>query len=70
MRAATQMGFVPQGSAGSQWVRYAWSCGTIQPSVLSTVVDCSGNDVAVLRKGKITVGNIVDVLGYMPRVLT
>jgi L-threonylcarbamoyladenylate synthase len=45
-------------------------CGTIQPSVLSTVVDCSGNDVAVLRKGKITVGQIVDVLGYMPRVLT
>jgi L-threonylcarbamoyladenylate synthase len=45
-------------------------CGTIEPSVLSTVVDCSGADVAVLRKGKITVGQIVDVLGYMPRVLT
>jgi L-threonylcarbamoyladenylate synthase len=44
--------------------------GTIEPSVLSTVVDCSGTDVAVLRKGKITVGQIVDVLGYMPRVLT
>jgi len=45
-------------------------CGTIEPDVLSTVVDCSGTDVAVLRKGKITVGQIVDVLGYMPRVLT
>ncbi len=44
-------------------------CGTIQPGAFSTVVDCSGVDVAVLRKGKITVGQIVDVLGYMPRVL-
>jgi tRNA threonylcarbamoyl adenosine modification protein (Sua5/YciO/YrdC/YwlC family) len=42
--------------------------GLIAPAVLSTVVDCSGPDVAVLRKGKITVGQIVDVLGYMPRV--
>lgn len=44
-------------------------CGTIQPSVLSTVVDCSGTEPTVLRKGKITVGQIVDVLGYMPGVL-
>jgi L-threonylcarbamoyladenylate synthase len=43
-------------------------CGTIQPSVLSTVVDCTGPEAVVLRKGKITVGNIVDVLGYMPGV--
>jgi tRNA threonylcarbamoyl adenosine modification protein (Sua5/YciO/YrdC/YwlC family) len=45
-------------------------CGVITPAVLSTVVDCSGADAAVLRKGKITVGQIVDVLGYMPRVLS
>jgi L-threonylcarbamoyladenylate synthase len=44
--------------------------GIIAPAVLSTVVDCSGTDVAVLRKGKITVGQIVDVLGYMPRVVS
>jgi L-threonylcarbamoyladenylate synthase len=44
--------------------------GLIAPAVLSTVVDCSGADVAVLRKGKITVGQIVDVLGYMPRVVS
>jgi L-threonylcarbamoyladenylate synthase len=43
--------------------------GTIEPVVLSTVVDCSGPEAAVLRKGKITVGQIVDVLGYMPAVL-
>ena len=45
-------------------------CGIITPSVLSTVVDCSGAEAAVLRKGKITVGQIVDVLGYMPRVVS
>jgi L-threonylcarbamoyladenylate synthase len=44
-------------------------CGTIEPSVLSTVVDCTGIEVTVLRKGKITVGQIVDLLGYMPGVV-
>jgi L-threonylcarbamoyladenylate synthase len=44
--------------------------GIIAPAVLSTVVDCTGADVTVLRKGKITVGQIVDVLGYMPRVVS
>ena len=44
-------------------------CGTIEPTVLSTVVDCSGAEATVLRKGKITVGQIVDVLGYMPGVV-
>ncbi|HUC59508.1 MAG TPA: L-threonylcarbamoyladenylate synthase [Streptosporangiaceae bacterium] len=43
-------------------------CGTIEPVVLSTVIDCTGPEAVVLRKGKITVGNIVDVLGYMPGV--
>ncbi len=43
-------------------------CGTIEPGVLSTVVDCTGVEATVLRKGKITVGQIVDVLGYMPGV--
>jgi tRNA threonylcarbamoyl adenosine modification protein (Sua5/YciO/YrdC/YwlC family) len=43
-------------------------CGTIEPTVLSTVVDCTGPEANVLRKGKITVGQIVDVLGYMPGV--
>jgi L-threonylcarbamoyladenylate synthase len=43
--------------------------GTIEPVVLSTVVDCSGPEATVLRKGKITVGQIVDVLGYMPAVM-
>ncbi len=43
--------------------------GTIEPTVLSTVVDCTGPEANVLRKGKITVGQIVDVLGYMPGVL-
>jgi L-threonylcarbamoyladenylate synthase len=43
-------------------------CGPIPPTVLSTVVDCTGSDVSVLRKGKITVGQIVDVLGFMPGV--
>jgi L-threonylcarbamoyladenylate synthase len=43
--------------------------GTIEPNVLSTVVDCSGPEATVLRKGRITVGQIVDVLGYMPGVL-
>ena len=44
-------------------------CGPIPPGVLSTVVDCTGGEVTILRKGKITVGQIVDVLGYMPLVL-
>jgi L-threonylcarbamoyladenylate synthase len=43
--------------------------GPIPPGVLSTVVDCTGGEVTLLRKGKITVGQIVDVLGYMPLVL-
>ena len=61
-----------QGSIGdlAEHTSIFLDCGTIEPDVLSTVVDCSGSDVAVLRKGKITVGQIVDVLGYMPRVLT
>ena len=42
--------------------------GTIEPGVLSTVVDCTSAEATVLRKGKITVGQIVDVLGYMPGV--
>jgi len=42
--------------------------GFITPS-LSTIVDCSAGEVAVLRKGPISVGQIVDVLGYMPGVL-
>jgi L-threonylcarbamoyladenylate synthase len=42
--------------------------GTIEPGILSTVVDCTGPEATVLRKGKITLGQIVDVLGYMPRV--
>lgn len=44
--------------------------GIISPAVLSTIVDCSGAEAAILRKGKITVGQIVDVLGYMPRVIS
>jgi tRNA A37 threonylcarbamoyladenosine synthetase subunit TsaC/SUA5/YrdC len=43
--------------------------GPIPPGVLSTVVDCTAGEVTILRKGKITVGQIVDVLGYMPLVL-
>jgi tRNA threonylcarbamoyl adenosine modification protein (Sua5/YciO/YrdC/YwlC family) len=43
--------------------------GPIPPGVLSTVVDCTGGEVTILRKGKITVGQIVDVLGYMPLIL-
>jgi L-threonylcarbamoyladenylate synthase len=42
--------------------------GTIEPGILSTVVDCTGPEASVLRKGKITVGQLVDVLGYMPGV--
>lgn len=42
--------------------------GVIKPAVLSTIVDCTSEDVAILRKGSITVGQLVDVLGYMPRV--
>lgn len=43
--------------------------GTITPS-LSTIVDCStSKEVTVLRKGPISVGQIVDVLGYMPRLV-
>lgn len=43
--------------------------GRIEPGILSTVVDCTGPEATVLRKGKITVGQIVDVLGYMPGVV-
>jgi L-threonylcarbamoyladenylate synthase len=59
-----------QDSVGelSEHVAVFLDCGTIEPSVLSTVVDCTGPEATVLRKGKITVGMIVDVLGYMPGV--
>jgi L-threonylcarbamoyladenylate synthase len=42
---------------------------TIEPVALSTIVDCSSAEIAVLRKGRISVGQLVDVLGYMPAVL-
>jgi tRNA threonylcarbamoyl adenosine modification protein (Sua5/YciO/YrdC/YwlC family) len=42
---------------------------TIQPVALSTIVDCSSAEIAILRKGRISVGQLVDVLGYMPVVL-
>ncbi len=41
---------------------------TIQPVALSTIVDCSTAEIAILRKGRISVGQLVDVLGYMPAV--
>lgn len=42
---------------------------TIEPVALSTIVDCSSAEIAILRKGRISVGQLVDVLGYMPAVL-
>jgi L-threonylcarbamoyladenylate synthase len=42
---------------------------TIEPVALSTIVDCSSAQIAILRKGRISVGQLVDVLGYMPAVL-
>ncbi|HEY2549889.1 MAG TPA: L-threonylcarbamoyladenylate synthase [Streptosporangiaceae bacterium] len=42
--------------------------GIIKPETPSTIVDCTSNSVGVLRKGRITVGQLVDVLGYMPRL--
>ena len=44
--------------------------GVIKRGPLSTIVDYSTGEAAVLRKGPITVGQLVDALGYMPRVLT
>ncbi len=59
-----------QDSAGelSEHAAVFLDCGTIEPTAFSTVVDCTGPEAAVLRKGKVTVGMIVDVLGYMPGV--
>jgi L-threonylcarbamoyladenylate synthase len=45
-------------------------CGTLKPEALSTIVDCTGDKVAVLRKGPISVGQIVDVVNYMPHLPT
>jgi L-threonylcarbamoyladenylate synthase len=42
--------------------------GTLKSEALSTIVDCTGDKVAVLRKGPISVGQIVDVVNYMPRL--
>jgi tRNA threonylcarbamoyl adenosine modification protein (Sua5/YciO/YrdC/YwlC family) len=45
------------------------NAGVITPQ-LSTIVDCTTSEpVAVIRKGPISVGQIVDVLGYMPRTI-
>jgi tRNA threonylcarbamoyl adenosine modification protein (Sua5/YciO/YrdC/YwlC family) len=44
------------------------SAGAIKQEGLSTIVDCTSDEVAILRKGPITVGQLVDVLGYMPKV--
>ena len=45
-------------------------CGTLKSGALSTIVDCTSetDNVAILRKGPISVGQIVDVLNYMPRL--
>lgn len=43
--------------------------GAIKQGGFSTIVDCTSGEAVVLRKGPITVGQLVDVLGYMPRVL-
>ena len=40
--------------------------GMIKPEALSTIVDCSGGEAAILRNGPISIGQLVDVLGYMP----
>jgi L-threonylcarbamoyladenylate synthase len=42
--------------------------GTIKPEGLSTIIDCTSEEVAILRAGRITIGQLVDVLGYMPKV--
>lgn len=46
-------------------------CGPLRSETLSTVLDCSSETetVAILRKGPVTAGQIVDVLNYMPRIL-
>jgi L-threonylcarbamoyladenylate synthase len=69
-RSATSGIVESQDNAGelSEHAAIFLDCGTIEPTVLSTVVDCTGPEASVLRKGKITVGQIVDVLGYMPGV--
>jgi L-threonylcarbamoyladenylate synthase len=43
-------------------------CGTLPSGSLSTIVDCTGEKVAILRKGPVTAGQIVDVVNYMPRM--
>jgi L-threonylcarbamoyladenylate synthase len=43
--------------------------GIVKSDALSTIVDCSSGEAAILRRGPISVGQIVDVLGYMPAVL-
>jgi len=45
-------------------------CGKISPTTLSTIVDCGGAEATILRKGKISVGQLVDVLGYLPRLIS
>ena len=42
--------------------------GVISPT-LSTIVNCTREKVAVLRKGPISIGQLVDVLDYMPEYL-
>jgi len=42
--------------------------GIIEPS-LSTVVDCSSEETVILRSGPISIGQLVDALGYMPKIL-
>jgi L-threonylcarbamoyladenylate synthase len=42
--------------------------GVIKPEGLSTIVDLSSGEAVILRRGPITTGQIVDVLGYMPGV--
>lgn len=43
--------------------------GIVKPDALSTIVDCSSGEAAILRRGPISIGQLVDVLGYMPTVL-
>lgn len=42
--------------------------GILKSDALSTIVDCSSEKVAVLRRGLISVGQIVDVLNIMPEL--
>jgi L-threonylcarbamoyladenylate synthase len=42
--------------------------GTLKSGSLSTIVDCTGEKVAILRKGPVTAGQIVDIVNYMPRM--